>query len=64
MPAFLATIGATLTGILASMAAQLLTERFLKRALVQALEAVARKTATPEDDKLLAEAKRAWGVES
>jgi carbamate kinase len=63
MPAFLAQAGAMLVGILASLGAQLLTERFLKSALVQGLAILVKKTETDEDDKLLQEAKKAWGVE-
>lgn len=62
MPVFLAQAGTLIGGVLMSMAAQLLTERFLKRLVVQALEAVVKKTETDEDNKVLEEAKKAWGV--
>jgi hypothetical protein len=45
------------------MAAQLMTERFIKRLVVQALEAIVKKTATPEDDRVLQEAKAAWNIQ-
>lgn len=63
MPAWLLGVGATLGGVLVKMAAQLVTEAFLKRAIVSALEAAVKKSETPEDDKLLQEAKKAWGME-
>ena len=63
MPVFLAQAGALVGGVLVSMAGQLLTERFLKRMIAQALTVVVKKTQTEEDDKILAEAKRAWGLE-
>jgi hypothetical protein len=63
MPAFLSQAGAMIAGVAMSMAAQLMTERFLKRLVVQALQLVVNKTETPEDNKVLDEAKRAWNVE-
>lgn len=64
MPVFLGQAAALVGGVLVSMAAQLMTERFIKHLVVQALEAVVKKTATDEDNRLLEEAKKAWNVES
>lgn len=64
MPAFLGQAAALVGGVLVSMAAQLMTERFIKRMVVQALEAIVKRTETPEDNRLLDEAKRAWNVEA
>jgi len=63
MPVFLAQLGTTLAGITLSMAGQLVTERFVKRMIVNALELLVKKTATDVDDKILGDAKRAWNVE-
>lgn len=62
MPVFFAQLGATVAGTLVTMAGQLVTERFLKRLVVQALEAVVKKTETDEDNKMLDEAKKAWNI--
>lgn len=56
-------IGKTILASLVSMGSSLLTEGFLKHAIVIALEKVSGKTKTDIDDKLLAAAKQAWGVE-
>lgn len=63
MPAFLAQVGATLLGVLMTMGAQLMTERFIKRLVVHGLSLVVKKTATEEDDKLLADVRQAWAVD-
>jgi hypothetical protein len=63
MPAWLLGVGATLGGVLVKMAAQLVTEAFLKRAIISGLEAAVKRSETEEDDKLLKAAKEAWGVE-
>lgn len=62
MPVFFAQAGAALVGVLASMAAQLLTGPFLKKAIVHGLEVLVKKTETDEDDKLLKDAKQSWGM--
>jgi len=63
MPLFLTQLGTTIAGIVLSMAGQLVTERFVKRMIVNALEILVKKTATDADDKILGDAKRAWNVE-
>ncbi len=63
MPVVFAQLATIVGGVLVSMAGQLMTERFIKRMLVEGLQAIANKTATDEDNKMLAEAKRAWGIE-
>lgn len=62
MPAFLAQMGATVGGILVTMGAQLMTERFLKHLLVQGLESLVARTETKRDDAILQDAKQAWGL--
>ncbi len=64
MPAFLTQMGAVLAGVGVSMVRQLVTERFLKRMVVLALEKLVNKTQDDWDNKLLEEAKRAWNVDS
>ena len=63
MPAWLLGVGSTLGAVLVKMAAQLVTEAFLKRAIITGLEAAAKKSETPSDDELVRAAKAAWGVE-
>lgn len=67
MPAILkATLVAILTAlgkVLMSMLTSLMTEKFLKRAIIAGLEKVVDKTKSDLDDKLLAYAKEAWGEE-
>ena len=63
MPAFIGQMGVMLGGIVVNMAAQLVTERFLKRMIVRGLQAAVDRTETEEDNALLDDAKRAWGVE-
>lgn len=63
MPVWLLGVGSTLGAVVVKMAAQLMTEAFLKRLIITGLEAAVKKSETLEDDRLLAEAKRAWGVE-
>ena len=46
-----------------SLFTALMTEAFLKKALVMGLEKLVKKTASDIDDKLLAEAKKSWGME-
>jgi hypothetical protein len=64
MPVILAQLGATVGGILITMAGQLVTERFLKYLVVRGLHAVVTRTENTDDDRLLSEAARAWGVEA
>lgn len=61
--AFLGQAGAAIAGVLMTMGAQLMTERFIKRLVVRGLSLVVKRTETDEDDKLLQSAKEAWGVE-
>jgi len=59
---FLAQIGGALVGVLATMGAQLVTGPFLKALIVRGLTVLVKKTDTDEDDKLLQDAKKAWGM--
>lgn len=52
-----------LGSVLMGMFTALMTESFLKKALVMGLEKLVKKTESDADDKLLAEAKKAWGME-
>ena len=54
---------ATLVKIAMSMVTSLLTEAFLKRALVAALEKLVSKTSSDLDDQVLRAAKEAWGLD-
>jgi hypothetical protein len=56
------TIAHTVLTSLISMGSALLTEGFLKHAVVIALEKVSTRTKTDVDDKLLEAAKQAWGI--
>jgi hypothetical protein len=48
--------------ILLSLVTSLLTETFIKKAVVLTLEKLAARTQTDADDKLLKAAKEAWGL--
>lgn len=61
MPFALALL-APLGKIAASLAVQLMTERFAKRALVTAGRALARKTKNPDDDAIVEDVADAWGL--
>jgi hypothetical protein len=50
------------TSLLLKMGTALLTERFIKGLVVQVLELIVKRTETEEDDRLLAAAKREWGL--
>lgn len=52
----LATLGKTLLGLLMS----LLTERFLKKAIIASLEKIVDRTQNDLDNKILSAAKEAW----
>lgn len=52
----------TVLSVLGSLLTSLMTERFLKQALVIGLEKLVKRTATDADDKLLQEARKEWGV--
>ena len=53
---------ATLGAALIHMLSQLLTENFLKRAIVIGLEKLVSRTESAEDDKLVQAVKEAWGL--
>lgn len=53
----------TTVSILAGMLTTLMTERFIKFLVVKGLEVLVKKTESDADDKILAEAKKAWQVE-
>lgn len=59
MPFVLAAL-APLGKIAASLAMQLMTEAFAKRALVTAGRALARKTKNPDDDQIVEDVAEAW----
>ena len=62
----LAAIGALLMpvwGVLSRMLIGLLSEAFIKKAMIIGLEHLVKKTETKEDDELLAAAKKAWNAE-
>lgn len=56
MPAILKVIGVSL----ANLGAALITEAFLKKIIIIALEKLVKKTETDVDDKILQLAKEAW----
>lgn len=58
----MAPIIGTLGSVLLSMLMSLLTEKFMKKALIAGLEALAKKTENEVDDKVVAAAKEAWGM--
>lgn len=64
MPALLKTLLMTiLTAVgktLMTMLTALMTEKFLKKAIIEGLERLSAKTKSDLDDKLLAAAKEAW----
>lgn len=64
MPAILLGLGGVLGHALLGMLASLVTESFLKKAVILALEKVVKKTDSDIDDKLLQAAKEAWDKQS
>lgn len=56
------SIGRTVLQSLVSMGAALLTEGFLKQAIVIGLSKLAVKTSTDVDDRLLKAVRSAWGM--
>ena len=56
MPAILKVVGVSL----ANLGAALITEAFLKKIIIIALEKLVKKTETDVDDKILQLAKEAW----
>jgi hypothetical protein len=63
MPIVLTAMLTALGKVLLSMFTALFTEKFLKIAIVSGLEKIASKTQSELDDKLLAAAKEAWGMD-
>lgn len=47
--------------VLLSMMTSLVTESFMKKAIILGLEKLARRSSSDLDDRLLAAAKEAWG---
>lgn len=45
------------------MVGQLVTERFIKRAVLAGLKSVAKRTANEEDDALVKATSEAWGMQ-
>jgi hypothetical protein len=60
MPAIAITIAKLLGSTLMSMAAKLMTEKFVKYLIIKVLEAIVKSTETKEDDKILTEMKKQW----
>jgi len=60
MPAIILTLFSVLGKVLMQLGTSLLTEKVLKKAIIFALESVAKRTATDIDDKLLQIAKEQW----
>lgn len=58
-----ATIVTSVLRTLTAIGMSLLTEAFIKRALIVALEKLAKKTQTDTDDKLVQAAKETWGMQ-
>lgn len=56
-------IGLIVLRTLTSIGMSLLTEAFVKRALIIGLEKLAQKTKTDTDDKLVQAAKETWGIQ-
>lgn len=62
MPAALLAVLSTLGAALLHMGTALLTEAFLKRAIVIGLRKLVAKTETEADNQLLEAAEKAWGT--
>lgn len=60
MPAILLTVLKTIGTLLMSLLTSLLTEKFLKRAIIAGMETLSQKTAADFDDKLTAAMREAW----
>lgn len=60
MPAILTIILSALGKTLLTMLTALMTEKFLKTAIIAGLEKLATRTKSDLDDRLLAAAKEAW----
>ena len=58
----MASIGAVLGKVGMSLVMSLMTEAFIKKLLVAALEYLVKKTESDVDDKVLAAAKESWGM--
>lgn len=57
------SVGLVLAKIGMSLVAQLLTEKFIKGMLIHGMELAAKKSQTETDDKIVADIKKAWGIE-
>lgn len=62
MPTWILALAAAAGHAGLQLLTSLVTEAFLKRAIVLALEKAAARTESDIDDKLLAAAKEAWGM--
>lgn len=63
MPIILTTILSTLGTVALHMLTSLVTETFLKKAVIAILEKVVARTANTTDDQILQAAKEAWNTE-
>jgi len=62
MPLVFGQLAALAGGVFMTMIGQLLTAKFMKALLIHGLEILVKRTETTEDDRLLAEAKKAWDM--
>lgn len=60
MPVILLTTLKTIGSLLLSLLTSLLTEKFLKRAIIAGMETLSQKTASDLDDKLTQAMREAW----
>jgi hypothetical protein len=60
MPAWILTVLKMIGSTLIAMITRLASEKVLKKLIIIGLEKVVTKTESDVDDKLLAEAKKAW----
>lgn len=59
----LESLGIALGKAAISMISALVTESFLKPLIAHGLEALAEKTSTDTDDKIVQDVKKAWGLD-
>ena len=62
MPLYLSSVLGTVGAVVVKMLMQLLTESFLRKAVVLGLERLANLTETDVDNQLVRAAKEAWGM--
>lgn len=62
MNAIVASVAGTVGAVLLRMIMGLISERFIRQAVIMALEKLVKMSATEEDDKLLQLAKESWAA--